>query len=237
MASFSDVLNANDGKLVNLFFRIKPSSSKDYLVRINHAASQVGLNHTQLVCALGFNKYIRELTDILALAGFANDKLLTIHRNELFTSDAYQELDIDNILDLYAELIDDTEMLTALQNCIPTRLSNLEKSLGSNNDPSVIISYKMEMHAIYNGGIMTLEMANQRLNADIGEYRLLGDEISLIVEQEFHPPSNLFFMNNILADEKRILIKNGHISDSMIRNRISNASVSEAEREMLEDFI
>jgi hypothetical protein len=80
-------------------------------------------------------------------------------------------------------------------------------------------------------------MANQRLNADIGEYRLLADEISLIVEQEFHPPSNLFFMNNILPDEKRVLIQNGHISDSMIRNRISNASVSEAERDMLEDFI
>lgn len=237
MISFTDILTADDGKLVNVFFRIKPSASKDFLVRINHTASQLGLNHAQLVCALGFNKHIRELTDIMAVAGFANDKLLTIHRNELFTTDTYRELAIDNILDLYEERIEDPDVVATLQQLIPGRLKNIEKHISNNNDPSAVISYKMELHAIYNGGIMTSEMATQRLNADIGEFRLVGDEISLIVEQEFHPPSNLFFMNHLLPDEKRTLIEDGHISDSMIRNRISSGSVSEAEREMLEDFI
>ncbi len=237
MASFTDILNADDGKLVNLFFRIKPSASKDFLVRINHTANQIGLNHAQLVCALGFNKHIAELTDILSVAGFATHKLLTYRCNELYSTDTYRQLAIDNILDLYAERVDDTEMLATLRSCLPARLSNIEKHIGDNNDPSAVISYKMELHAIYNGGIMTAEMADQRLNAPIGEYRLLADEVSLIVEQEFHPPSNLFFMNHLLPDEKRILIEDGHINDSMIRNRISNSSVSEAEREMLEDFI
>ena len=68
---------APEEKLVQIFYRIKPLQHDDFIAKINHTASQLDVNHSQLVCALGFNKNIRDLTDILSVIGFTSYKLLS----------------------------------------------------------------------------------------------------------------------------------------------------------------
>ena len=59
MPSFTELLTASDVELVKYFYKTNAGDEADFIKRINIISTQLGLNHTQLVCALGFNKHIR----------------------------------------------------------------------------------------------------------------------------------------------------------------------------------
>ena len=92
MISFTELLTASDADLVKIFYKVKSDPSVDFIKNINGIAAQLDLNHSQLVCAVGFNKNIRDLTDIMTVLGFKSYKLMIYRRNELFTTDTYQQL-------------------------------------------------------------------------------------------------------------------------------------------------
>ena len=54
---------------------------------------------------------------------------------------------------------------------------------------------------------------------------MMIDEIQIIIDEEVVPPGNLFFLDNLLPDEKRYLIDAGKISDMMIRNRLQYTDI------------
>jgi len=237
MVSFTELLTASDADLVKIFYKLKPGEDQDFIKRINKLAGQMGLNHSQIVCALGFNKHIRDLTDIISTLGFRSYKLLSYRQNELFTTDTYQQLPIDNILDIYSERLEDKQILVMLRDLLRPRLEHIEADIEKNDDPSHIISYRMEIHAIYNAGIADKALAEERINKDISKFRIMANEAGVIVESGLIPPSNLFFMDAISPEEKRDLIENKHISNEIVKNRLQNKNISEEERDMLEDFI
>lgn len=237
MAEFRDILSATQEKLIALFSCVSPLNDDNFIAKIDHAAAQLGVNHSQLVCALGFNGHMRELGEILSAVGFSSHKLLSYRRNELFSTDTYERLDIDNVLDIYATRTADAELLATLRALMPDRLSCAEQKISRSRDPSTVMSYKMEVHAVYAGGIATAEFADIRTSQGIGNFRLMTDEIQMIVQEQLIPPSNLFFLDSLLPDEKKFLIDSGGVNDLMIRNRMQNTSISEDERDMLEDYI
>ncbi|MDX1519348.1 MAG: PhnD/SsuA/transferrin family substrate-binding protein, partial [Gammaproteobacteria bacterium] len=61
--------------------------------------------------------------------------------------------------------------------------------------------------------------------------------LDLFVEAGLIPASNLFFMDSISPEEKKDLIERKHINESMIKNRLQNAKISQEERDMLESYI
>jgi len=237
MTSFTELLTASDDELVRIFYKTNAGEEKDFIKRINIVAAQLELNHSQLVCALSFNKHIRELTDIQQQLGFRSFKLLTYRKNELFTTDTYTQLPIDNILDIYCERLEDQEVLETLRELLRPRLEHIEADIEKTGDPGHIISYKMEIHSIYTAGIADKAFADDRLKKDIGKYRLMANEANVIIEAGYHPPSNLFFMDSLSPEERRDLIEGGHINKDMIKNRLQNAKISEDEREILEEYI
>ncbi len=237
MVSFTELLTASDADLVKIFYKIKSDPKVDFIVRINKVAGQLGLNHSQLVCALGFNKHIRDLADIYSTLGFRSYKVLTYRCNELFSTDTYNQLPIDNILDIYSERLEDQQILDSLREMLRPRLEHIESDIDENEDPGHIISYRMEIHAIYSAGIVDKDFAEMRLEKKIGKFRLLSNEAQVIVESGLLPPSNLFFMDTLLPDEKKLLIEHKFIDDDMVKNRLQNKAISGEERDMLEAFI
>ena len=237
MIDFTELLTASDAELVKVFYKVKSDPSLDFIKNINSIASQLKLNHSQLVCAIGFNKNIRELTDIITVLGFKSYKVMIYRRNELFTTDTYQQLDIDNILDIYSARLEDAEILDTLRELLQPRLQHIEADIEKIDDPSHTFSYRMEIHSIYQSGIADKSFAEERINRDIGKYRLIASELNEMINAGIFPPSNFFFMESISLDEKRELIMQKHISSDMVKNRLQNAKVSEDERDMLEEFI
>ena len=236
MVSFTELLTASDEDLVRIFYKIKSSQTDDFIVRINKVAAQLELNHSQLVCALGFNRHIRDLEDIYSMIGFRSYKLLSYRCNELFSTDTYKQLSVDNILDIYSERLEDQQILDSLRDMLRPRLENIEKDIAKSDDPSHIISYRMEVHSIYTAGIVGKEFAEYRLNRDIGRFREMANEVNIIVEAGLAHPSNLFFLDTLSPQEKKDLIEAKHISQDMIKNRLQNRSISQEEREILEEY-
>ncbi len=235
--SFTDLLTASDSDLVRYFYKIKSDPKDDFIIRINKVAAQLGLNHTQLICALGFNRHIRELSDIHSVLGFKSCKLLMYRRNELFSTDTYKQLSIDNVIDIYSEHLADQDILDALRELLTPRLTNIQNAIAASDDPALVISYRMEVHAIYTAGVADQAFAESRLQADIGQPRLLAGEVNTIADLGLIPPSNMFFMDTLLPAEKQALIDKKHINQSMIENRLKNARISAEERDMLENYI
>lgn len=237
MISFTELLTASDADLVKIFYKIKSNTGEDFIVRINKVAAQLGLNHSQLVCALGFNKHIRDLSDIYSLLGFRSYKILSYRCNELFSTDTYNQLEIDNILDIYSERIEDETILVSLKEMLRPRLEHIEADIDKNEDPSHVFSYRMEIHALYTAGIVDQSFAEYRISKEIGRFRIIANEVNMIIEAGFFPPSNLFFMDTISPEEKKELINKKHVNQDMIKNRLQNSNISQEEREMLEDYI
>lgn len=235
--SFSELLTASDSDLVRIFYKIKTDPRDDFIIRINKVAAQLGLNHSQLICALGFNLHIRDLTDIQSVLGFKSYKLLMYRNNELFTTDTYKQLSIDNVIDIYSEHLTDQAIFEELRQLLQPRLSNIQNRLNESDDPSLTISYRMEVHAIYTAGLADQTFAESRLKADIGEYRLLAGEVNTIAENGLLPPSNMFFMDTLLPAEKQTLIEKEYISRPMIENRLKNSRISAEERDLLENYV
>lgn len=237
MLSFTELLAASDADLVKIFYRVKVDENDDFIIKINKAAAQIGLNHTQLVCALGFNKHIRDLSDIYATLGLRSYKLLAYRCNELFSTDTYNQLPIDNVLDIYSERLEDQQILDTIRELINPRLGNIEAYIANNDDPGHIFSYRMEVHSIYTAGIIDADFAGQRLKLKNGRFRLLSDEVKAIIQAGYFPPSNLFFMDDLIPEEKKLLIENQHINPDMIKNRLQNKNITGDERELLETYI
>jgi hypothetical protein len=237
MLGFRELLAASDEDLVKIFYKITPNENDDFIIKINKAAGQLGLNHTQLVCALGFNKHIRDLSDIYSTLGFRSYKLLSYRCNELFSTDTYNQLAIDNILDIYSERLEDQQILDSIKQLINPRLNNIEAYIAKNEDPSHIFSYRMEVHSIYSANIVDREFAEQRLKLNNGKLRLISDEVNAIVQAGFFPPSNLFFLDSLLPEEKKVLIENKHIASDMIKNRLQNKNITQEERDLLEAYL
>jgi len=236
MLSFTELLTASDEDLVKIFYKIKSSPTDDFIVRINKVAAQLGLNHSQLVCALGFNKHIRDLEDIYSSIGFRSYKLLSYRCNELFSTDTYKQLSIDNILDIYSERLEDQQILDSLRDMLKPRLENIEKDIAKSEDPSHIISYRMEVHSIYTAGIVGKQFAEYRLSRDIGKFREMANEINIIVEAGLAHPGNLFFLDTLSPRERKDLIEGKHITSDMIKNRLQNKNITPEEREILEEY-
>jgi hypothetical protein len=237
MATFTELLTASDTDLVRLFHKVSTDPNADFIIRINKAAAQLGLNHTQLVCALGFNRHIRDLTDIYSTLGFRSYKLLSYRCNELFSTDTYNQLTIDNVLDIYSERLEDQQILDTLRGILWSRLEHIEADIGKTGDPAHIISYRMEVHAIYRGGIVDKDFAMRRIEEPIDKFRQMSGEIDVIVELGMIPASNLFFSEHLTADEKKALIEARLIDANMIKNRLQNTRIPQDERDMLESYI
>jgi len=235
--SFTGLLTASDSDLVRIFYKIRSDPKDDFIIRINKVAAQLGLNHTQLVCALGFNRHIRDLTDILSVCGFKSYKLLMYRTNELFSTDTYKQLSIDNVIDIYSEHLEDREIFDALRQFLHPRLTNIQKALEDSDDPALTISYRMEVHAIYTAGLADQEFAEARLKEDIGQFRILANEVNVIADTGVIPPSNMFFMDTLLPEEKQALIDKKLISQSMIENRLKNSKIPAEERDLLENYV
>ena len=240
MADFAQILNASPEDLVRLFYRIKQSTARGFVAKIDHTAAQLELNHSQLICALGFNKHLEELIDILSVLGFSSAKLLRYRRDELFIHDVYHQLSIDDVLDIYTFCMAEPTVLLEVQHLLQQRLSEIESAIKGLSNPNATISFKMELHVVYSSEIATGAFAEQRIMSKKNlktATSMWHEEIRLIVENSVIPAGNLFFSEQLSPEEKLVLIESGEINISMIKNRMQNTTITAAERDMLEDHL
>lgn len=237
MPTFAELLNADADELVRHCYQLSAWPGADFEVKVTHAAQQLSLTHAQLTCALGFNPFIVDLPDIQETAGFSSPRLLELHRTEIYTADTYDGLNIDDVLELCTAVARNPNLTLLLQSLLPARLAAIEAGIGRTDNPAYTVSYRMEVTALYSSGIANEAFLAARLRDETAAYRLVTEEIVSAVEAGLAPASNLFFGDELLAEEKRLLVEHHLIPGEMIRNRLANQTIDDDEREALEQAL
>ena len=129
MAALKDLLHGNADALVRLFYKIRVPETKGFIARIDTVAEILDLNHAQLVCGLGFNFGISDLPDVRSIVGFTNDKSLYLRRDEIFKNDIYEQLSVDDVIDIYAHCLNFAAHLSIIQDLATERLSSIERAI------------------------------------------------------------------------------------------------------------
>ena len=236
MSRFDEILAASSEELLKLLYRSSSGRDDDNLqTRPRQVAKNLGLTYAQLVCALGFNKHIQGLSDVLAVLGFESYDDMAKERNRVFTTDIYQQLGIKDTLAIYQHVITSMELIEIMQHLIALRLQAIENRIEAIVNSVFIERYKKEMRSIYNDGVAEIDFAEQRLSNTHSGFRALLNEVALIVESRLIPIGDIFFRDTILPEEKRRLIIRGLIPRELVRGRLSEENISEQERSVLED--
>lgn len=234
MSKFSELLQASSENLLKLLYR--SSANKEKTGGKNRAqavATHLGVTYEQLVCALGFNKRVRDLPDITALLGFTSYDQLAAARNEIFIDDIYNKLGIKDVLAIYVRVTDDLHLLEIMQHLLRSRLNNIESRIEETVNSMVIERYKKEMRAIYNDGVAQIDFAEERLSHTHSGFRALLNEVSMIVESKLLPVGDVFFRDTVLPEEKRRLIIKRLIPKNLVEARLEDEHISDQERKVL----
>ncbi|MCI0400353.1 MAG: hypothetical protein L0Z68_03495 [Gammaproteobacteria bacterium] len=237
MAGFKDLLGASEEQLVNLFYKLQIDDRVDLKKKHARIAKKLKLNPTQFICALGFNRRVREVTEILSLLGFYSFEALANQRNEFFINDIYKQLSLDNVLSIYSEIKNDADSVQIMQYLLVSRLHNVESRIEQTVNSLTIEKYKAEMRAIYADGIALIDLAEDRLSPANSGFRALLNEVSVIVDSKLIPVGDIFFRDSILPEEKRKLLMRGLIPRNLILNRLEDQTISRQERLMLEEYL
>ncbi len=232
MSRFDLILTADPEQVVDLIYAsgINPAASS-----VDEVAQALGLNSTQLICALGFRADLSELLDIVFCLGFNSLDELIKQRNRLFVADGYQFLSLQQVFNILTQLFDAKQHSpTYVTQILLKRAERVEHRIESTVKPSLIENYRQEMKSLYATSALPIEFVMKRLeNVDNG-FRALIDEIGLIVDAGIFSADTLFHRHDVLAQEKRRLIKRGLIDTSLIKQRLQSDQLAAEERELLE---
>ena len=236
MSIFNEILAAEEEELLQHFY--KHSNNADSTKnQLSGLAKKLKLHPEQLLCAVGFNPNTRYLPELLPILGFATFNELAQERNQIFTSDIYKRISLDNVLKIYSAIKNNSEALEVMQYLLRSRLERIENRIEATVNSLVIDKYKAEIRAIYNDGIASIEFTEERLNKSNSGFRALVNEVSVIVESKMLPAGEIFFRDSILPEEKRKLVNKGLIPKELIRSRVNDENIMQEEKKILLDYL
>lgn len=236
MATFNDIIAAQEEELLQHFYRFRDDSVPKGN-RLAAIAKKNRLHPQQVICAVGFNPNARYLTEVFPLLGYATYNELAQERNDIFVSDIYKRISLDNVLKIYEVIVNDNELLDVMQYLLKNRLTKVEERIEETVNSLVIEKYKAEIRAIYNDGIATIEFAEERLGLQDSGFRALLNEVNIIVESKLIPAGEIFFRGTILPREKQKLLSKGLIPKELVESRLADKNTSPDEKEVLYDYL
>ena len=238
MSAFSDILTGEEEDLVKMFYNFRADDDPDNGQKnLALAAKKLKLRPEQLTIALGFNQNARKLHEIFSILGYDSLETLTQERNEIYITDIYQKISLENILTLYSRIRNNNEMLQVMQYLLKNRLENIESRIEATVNSLIIEKYKAEMGAVYADKIADIDFAEERLNSVESGFRALLNEACIITESKLIPAGDIFFRETILPEEKRKLLSKKLIPVELVETRLEDTNISQQEKQMLIDFL
>jgi tetrahydromethanopterin S-methyltransferase subunit G len=233
---FREIIGASEEELVQRFYKYRDEVTS-MGNRLQDIARKIGLRPEQLICAIGFNPHARYLTEIMPLLGYATFEELAKERNDVFISDIYKRVSLDDMLAIYASVKNDPSTLQVMQYLLKERLERVEKRIEETVNSLIIDKYRAEMRGIYSDGVADVDFADQRLNRRDSGFRALLNEVSIIIDSKLIPAGNIFFRNTILPEEKRKILNKGLIPKDLIQSRLDDHNTSPEEKQVLLEYL
>ena len=238
MANFRDILSNSSEELLKVFYMF---GGDEFMAgkahRLDKIAKELRLRTEQLICAIGFNPNLGDLTEIIHLLGYSNIDELVKKRNEIFITDIYKKVSLDNILTIYNVIKDFPETLQVMQYLAEQRLKSIETKIEATVNSIIIEKYKAEIRSIYLDSIAGIDFAEKRLDKIDSGFRALLNEVTIITESRIIPAGDIFFRDTVLPEEKRKLLNKGLIPLELVHARLEDGTISPREKKMLQDYL
>lgn len=238
MPDFRNILSSSSEDLLKVFYvfdKDEIRANKEH--RLEKIARSLKLKREQLICSIGFNPNFANLTEIIHLLGFSSIDKLAQERNEIFITDIYKKLSLDNILTIYNVVKEFPETVQIMQYLVEQRLKTIEEKIEATVNSMLIEKYKAEIRSIYLDGIAGLDFAERRLDKMDSGFRALLNEVTIITESKLIPAGDIFFRDTILPEEKRKLLNKGLIPLELVHARLEDETISQREKKMLQDYL
>jgi hypothetical protein len=236
MSQFKIIIQAPEEELLQTFHEFRKLKS-DRADRLDEIAMALKTRKAQIICAVGFNSSATGLPEVYPILGFDSFDDLVKERNDIFTTDIYKYLTLDNILTIYDIIRDNPEILQVMQYLLKKRLEKIESRIEATVNSMIIEKYKAEMRAIYNDGIANIEFAEERLNMKDSGFRALLNEVCIIIESKIIPAGDIFFRDTILPQEKHKILSRGLMPRALIQARLEDENTSLEEKKILYDYL
>jgi hypothetical protein len=237
MSAFTDLLHANGEYLLKAYYRAASKQSFKLFGRAQVFAASLGLNEEQFVCGLGFNRGAADYTDIILTLGYADFAAVKARRDEVFSTDVYERLSLDNVVAIYLAAKSDSGLMQELQPLMLARIRTIESALETYIRPRQMQYHRAEMDSIYRDGIAAIEFAEARLAMPDNGFRSMLNEVQLIANARLIPPGDMFFRSSVLPQEKRRMIEQGMVPRNLISARLQDLSIDPEERRVLESCL
>lgn len=237
MHPFEQLLTGGPEVLEALFERFAGLQEPDHDRRLERIGQRLGLNVPQLVCAAGFNPELERLPRVLQRLGFSSHEALVRERNYFFINDVYQQLSIDNIVDIYRQLARHPDPYDVVGDLIASRLGHIESQIEVTINPVMIGSYKLEIRALYENGMASDELVATRLRPDYEVLRGIADEIILLARSGTVSAAELLARAGVSPEEKRRLLFHDLVTPDEVARHLAGSDVPARERQVLSEAL
>ncbi len=217
MESFESLIAATAQQLVSSLSGLHGLTAHNGEVRREQVAQRLGVNTTQLICAIGFNFAVNHSRKLARFLGYASPENLAAERNYLFIHDRYSKLSVDDALEIYAALGRRSAPGDEWVDLVISRLNFIESQLEETINPVLVGGYKLEVRAIYENGIGSSAIVTTRLASDYALVRNIADEGMIMLETRAVSPDDFLRHPGVTEDEKSRAVFQKLIDPHLVR--------------------
>ena len=237
MSLFSKILTATPSNVTKILPGLCAQNIPPEQATLELVAKETRMHPEQIILALGFNHNISGFGSIATKLGYDKTEALTKAGENIYISDIYKKISLDNILMLYQAIKNHENIIEMIQSSLETRVKNIELKIEATVHSGTIDRYKIEMKAIYADNIAHIDFAEARLKSAKNGFRALLNEASIIAESGLIPIGEIFFRNSILPEEKRKLLNRNLIPIDLIESRLEDDYITQKEESILKNFL
>ena len=232
MYSIETLLKSGRSELGRILAATRVNPQGDQNARRSRIAQALGLNSSQLICGIGFNRAIEDYETAIHFLGFSSLEALASERNFILVHDRYSKLSVNDILEIYAVLGADPQRFEKWSDLVGTRLTTIEAQLEATINPILIGGYKLEVRGVYENNLASADFVQMRLDPNYAVLRDIAGECANMLNAQAITAAEFLRHPGVTVREKTRMIDSGLIDQQTLDEYFAESGNEESTREL-----
>ncbi len=225
--SIETLLHADQQELGKILASTRVAPQGDQNARRTRIAQALGLNAAQLVCGIGFNPMLETYTTAIHFLGFSSFEGLASERNYTLVHDRYSNLSVNDILEIYAVLGQDSVRRSMWSDLVSSRLITIEAQLEETINPILIGGYKLEIRGLYENNLASPAFIELRLDPNYAVLRDIANECVNMLTSHSISQDEFIRSTGLTAREKSRMVTQGLLDHETVERYLAESDDTE----------
>lgn len=221
MYSIETLLHADQQELGNILASTRVAPQGDQNARRIRIAQALGMNADQLVCGFGFNPALENYGTAIHFLGYSSFEAMAGERNYTLVHDRYSNLSVNDILEIYSVLGQDTARRSMWSDLVSSRLITIEAQLEETINPILIGGYKLEIRGLYENNLASPAFVDLRLDPNYVILRDIANECVNMLTSESISQDDFIRSAGLTAREKSQMIAQGLLNQDTVERYLA----------------